>query len=125
MHHDHDHDDEDPDELFLVLHPPTHEDLEELNSDNIINNNNDNNARMKDFIQNEDLIYNKIIRENENNQDQEYLLMHNHLEQLEKEVSELHECVEVSEATAEAAQMELVKEKAKSESLQKGKRNMP
>ena len=92
--------------------------LEELNSDNIINNN-DNNAMMKDFIQNEDLIYKKIISENEN---QELDLLHNHLEQLEKEVAELHECVEVSEATAEAAQMELVKEKAKSESLQKGKK---
>ena len=94
--------------------------LEELNSDNIINNN-DNNAMMNDFIQNEDLIYKKIsIRENEN---QELDLLHNHLEQLEKEVAELHECVEVSEATAEAAQMELVKEKAKSESLQKGKKH--
>ena len=120
FHHDHD----DPDELFLVLHPPTHEDSKELNSDtnNVIMNNNDNNA-IKDFIKNEDvLIYKKIsVQENENHP-QEYDLLHNHLEQLEKEVAELHECVEISEATAEAAQMELVKEKAKSESLQKGKK---
>ena len=120
FHHDHD----DPDELFLVLHPPTHEDSKELNNDtnNVIMNNNDNNA-IKDFIKNEDvLIYKKIsVQENENHP-QEYDLLHNHLEQLEKEVAELHECVEISEATAEAAQMELVKEKAKSESLQKGKK---
>ena len=37
---------------------------------------------------------------------------------LEKEVAHLQDCVDLSEANAEAAHMELVKEKAKVESLQ-------